>query len=61
MLAIVFVMLASNTAAVFLTLEIYIVQLPGMGESSIQPDILRKLVAYDIGENWLLRLNVCLF
>jgi hypothetical protein len=56
--SIVIVMLVSNTAMNFIGLEFYIIQLPYIGVDAWQPDVTRKLLIYDVGHNWLSRLNV---
>lgn len=58
MLIIVLLMLASDTTHVFLNLQFYIVQLPTIGIPGMPPDVLQKMVLFEIGESWLIRMNV---
>lgn len=54
----VVIMLASSSANVVLLLEFYLIQLPTLGVEVLPSDVLRRLVAYNLGTSWLSRLNV---
>lgn len=54
MVAIVLIMLVSNTAITFLTMEIHVLQVPAIG-LDLLPE---KVTAYNIGHMWLNTLNV---
>lgn len=57
MLAIVLIMLASNTAAVFINFRFYVMQIPSIGTVN-WPSIIHEMIRLDISAHWLIRLNV---